>query len=166
MPFFNVAEYSHFQISDCSHSSQYQSSGSPLQKMGFVDTWSHWMPHGWSPPLQQAPFTCQTCGKSYKTKDYLQRHEKSHDASLFMCKKCTQFFPSQELYDMHVEMKHGEMERKHICAICGKGFNRVQYLYRHIGMHEKQIARNALFGMAYSGSDNQTASCDEVQESV
>ena len=83
-----------------------------------------------------------------------------------MCKKCTQFFPNRELYDIHVEMKHGEMERKHICAICGKGFNRVQYLYRHIGMHEKQIARSTLFGMAYGGATEQSVASDEGQESV
>ena len=105
------------------------------------EAWANWMTQQMDNTVDQSGYMCDICGKSYKTKDYLQRHEKSHDSTLIMCKKCTQYFPSQEHYEIHVEMKHGQMERKHICAMCGKGFNRAQYLQRHILQHEKRMAK-------------------------
>ena len=74
-------------------------------------------------------FRCQICHEQYATKSNLKRHYKKHnDNNKFVCRKCTQYFSSQEELTAHETAKHSF---KHLCTSCGKTFSKKAHLQVH-----------------------------------
>lgn len=78
-------------------------------------------------------FSCQICSKTFKTKQLLKNHEKTHNKQ-FQCSACSKKFPSQSRLNTHRKENH-ENPRSFGCEECGKKFNRKGNLKKHQEIH-------------------------------
>ncbi|XP_058059594.1 transcription factor grauzone-like [Anopheles bellator] len=113
--------------------------------------------------LNPSLFTCEVCGKSYRSKEYLQRHQQeSHDTTLerkYKCTECSHSFLRKHLLTAHlarhVKVQCSECDRVlsskaalgihmlkihgnaggQICDICGREFRTKTSFDKHIRKH-------------------------------
>ncbi|XP_056276875.1 zinc finger protein ZFMSA12A isoform X2 [Pseudoliparis swirei] len=82
-------------------------------------------------------FDCSQCGKSFKTKRLLGRHEPTHSQSrVFTCRQCGQVSPSMSELRSHQRIHPAE--RSNRCARCGKLFRSAACLAAHELRHGQQ----------------------------
>ncbi|XP_022109457.1 zinc finger protein 502-like [Acanthaster planci] len=81
------------------------------------------------------PFSCSTCGKTYKNKGHLMFHSKVHLADRpFKCPYCNKGFIQKGHLQRHV-MVHTE-EKPYVCTVCNKVFRQVSHLNDHKKIHD------------------------------
>ena len=86
--------------------------------------------------VNEKPFKCSHCPKSFSFRDYLSRHEKIHRKdNLFKCKKCDREFTTKDYLAKH--WKRHSTEKKFMCDKCGQRFAMREDLTKHIRRHEK-----------------------------
>ena len=84
------------------------------------------------------PILCDVCGKSFKSKTYLNTHMKLHSGNLpFQCEICRRGFLSK--YSLECHLVSHLNEKPYTCHVCGIKFCSEANMQRHIKVkHEKQ----------------------------
>ena len=76
------------------------------------------------------PFKCDACDKVFSRKNHLTQHKESvHSRELNACQTCSFTTTSKRALKRH-ESNHFKAS-SHLCALCGKGFTRLQYAVSH-----------------------------------
>ncbi|KAJ6646363.1 Zinc finger imprinted 3 [Pseudolycoriella hygida] len=78
-------------------------------------------------------FSCDKCGRIFKTYINLVRHRKYHSGDKFSCPTCSRVYPTKSTLRAHI-ITHSDI-RPHTCHICYKTFKRNQDLKFHINQH-------------------------------
>ncbi|XP_037052363.1 zinc finger protein 1 homolog [Bradysia coprophila] len=78
-------------------------------------------------------FSCDKCGRIFKTYINLVRHRKYHSGDKFSCPTCSRVYPTKSTLRAHI-ITHSNV-RPHDCPICHKTFKRNQDLKFHINQH-------------------------------
>ncbi|XP_055378845.1 transcription factor grauzone-like [Condylostylus longicornis] len=82
---------------------------------------------------------CSFCGKSFKLKTILKRHQLIHmpeEEKKFICNECGKKYPSKGTLSSHIRIYH---DRRYagMCDICGKTYNNKEDVRRHrLEVHE------------------------------
>ncbi|XP_062712426.1 zinc finger protein 271-like isoform X2 [Aedes albopictus] len=97
-------------------------------------------------------FACRHCSRGFPSTELLLRHVKQqcqNQHKKFLCTFCNEKFMWQTSLNKHAKVKHkparplwikaepgsGEEEKKYVCQVCCKGFQRLEHLERHIKIH-------------------------------
>ena len=88
-----------------------------------------------------ATFECQDCGKIFKHKGYLKKHQLMHDSSAqgkpFNCNLCEKTYSRPEYLNKHKRYKHENSEvGKWECKLCGKTYAQSGGLFLHKKTHK------------------------------
>nr|XP_040026301.1 zinc finger protein ZFMSA12A isoform X2 [Gasterosteus aculeatus aculeatus] len=82
-------------------------------------------------------FDCSQCGKSFKTKHLLSKHEVTHSQRrVFTCRRCRKAFPSITELRSHQRIHPADLSTP--CTQCGKYFRSVASLAAHELQHRRQ----------------------------
>ncbi|KAF8770538.1 Zinc finger protein 26 like protein [Argiope bruennichi] len=85
---------------------------------------------------QGKPF-CFGCFRFLATKDELDNHMKDHLVSdAYDCDKCEKRYKSESDRAKHRCIYNGP--RPYLCKLCGKRFNRLYHLERHLDLHKRK----------------------------
>lgn len=81
------------------------------------------------------PFVCNICGKDFKLKYYVNLHMRTHTRirPTFECDVCHQVFPT-DFRTKHM-LVH-DVEKSHLCFVCGAGFVNDAGLKVHMRKHQ------------------------------
>ncbi|XP_043476206.1 zinc finger protein 570-like isoform X1 [Leptopilina heterotoma] len=85
------------------------------------------------------PLPCIYCGRRFLEQANLDKHELSHRAAEqrhHACDVCHKTFVSS--VDLSIHLKTHDPDRKFDCEVCGREFNRVNNLQRHMMVHQQQ----------------------------
>ncbi|XP_011313652.1 zinc finger imprinted 3-like isoform X2 [Fopius arisanus] len=106
------------------------------------------------------PLPCIYCGRRFIDKPTLQKHEQSHLAAeqrTHTCDICHKTFISATDLSMH--KKNHDPDKKFDCEVCGREFNRLNNLQRHMLVHQ-QSSRGESFEKNQQGQNQEILSCD------
>ncbi|XP_034943226.1 zinc finger and SCAN domain-containing protein 12-like isoform X2 [Chelonus insularis] len=99
---------------------------------------------------ESKPLPCIYCGRRFVDKPALQKHEESHLAGEqqrgHTCDICHKLFSTST--DLMVHKKNHDPDKKFDCEVCGREFNRLNNLQRHMLVHQQQ------------GQNQEILSCD------
>ena len=83
---------------------------------------------------------CEICNKTFKTKNYLTEHKRTHrEPEEYSCDKCLKVFGSISNLRGHIKTKH-ESTSSYSCEYCSKKFERAFCLKRHTDSCQNRIA--------------------------
>lgn len=83
----------------------------------------------------ERPFGCTTCGKAFSRKEHLLRHTVSHTGQkLYACDVCQKSFSRKD--NLHKHKKTHGINGPHVCETCGKSFVVKHYYVMHKAQHE------------------------------
>ena len=90
------------------------------------------------------PFICNTdgCGKTFKRRYYLTKHQRSHTSKLFVCtqKACEETFTAKLYLKRHINEIHSSTPKSYKCRTCGKGFvTKGKRVYHQRTVHQKLV---------------------------
>ncbi|XP_042310115.1 uncharacterized protein LOC121923616 [Sceloporus undulatus] len=86
------------------------------------------------PLVEEKPFKCSDCGKSFRMKDKLVRHHKTHTGEKpYGCLDCGKYFSTKYGLFRHHRIHRGE--KPYECSYCGKCFRMNYDLIRHNRIH-------------------------------
>jgi len=80
-------------------------------------------------------FSCETCGKLFKTRKCLKRHSVIHLSASHPCETCGKCFKTGKEMRQHA-LRHNDV--RHPCEQCGKDFNTPRDLRKHVARHIKK----------------------------
>ncbi|XP_060093876.1 zinc finger and SCAN domain-containing protein 23-like [Heteronotia binoei] len=84
--------------------------------------------------MDEKPYQCWDCGKSFSTKDKLIRHHKTHTGEKpYKCLDCGKYFSTKYGLFRHYRIHKGE--KPYECSYCGKFFRMNYDLVRHHRIH-------------------------------
>lgn len=84
--------------------------------------------------LEDKPFKCDSCDKSFRHNLTLIRHIKAHsEGKKYHCDLCSKDFSRSDSFQRHQKLHTGEKPFR--CETCGKSFNRNDYLQKHMKTH-------------------------------
>ncbi|XP_055359386.1 zinc finger protein 1035 [Betta splendens] len=122
----------------------------PVCSMQFSSQ-SSFLEHQNKAHLNEKPFKCELCGKSFPLRRYLRRHEQRHrtklasertnqtQEKLFKCTQChTQFTKAQDL-SVHMRIHSEQQFGEYRCDMCYKSFNQWQLLKAHQESHVGEV---------------------------
>ncbi|XP_073411723.1 uncharacterized protein [Dendrobates tinctorius] len=85
-------------------------------------------------PKAKKSFSCSECGKCFRLKLILDRHQRTHTGEKpFSCSECGKCFNQKSVLDRHQRTHTGE--KPFSCSECGKCFNRKSILDSHQRTH-------------------------------
>lgn len=117
---FDVLETPHMQFLDPIKQLQF------FREAGLTD----------APELCDKTFKCNVCGKAFKRKSHLTRHQILHTGQKpFACQLCDERFTRSENRARHVMQVH-QTGAQHECTICHKQFGKLHTMERHMKLHE------------------------------
>ncbi|XP_046749560.1 zinc finger and SCAN domain-containing protein 21-like isoform X5 [Diprion similis] len=101
---------------------------------------------------QSRPLPCIYCGRRFLDKASLAKHEQSHlggEQRTHTCDICHKAF--MHASDLALHKKNHDPERKFDCEVCGREFNRLNNLQRHMMVHQQ---------VHMQGNNDEALSCD------
>ncbi|KAK0173264.1 hypothetical protein PV328_006488 [Microctonus aethiopoides] len=106
---------------------------------------------------ESKPLPCIYCGRRFLDKPSLQKHEESHLAGELQrthnCEICHKSFMTAA--DLSLHKKNHDPDKKFDCEVCGREFNRLNNLQRHMLVHQ-QVREKA----PQQGQNQEILSCD------
>ncbi|XP_065660970.1 zinc finger and SCAN domain-containing protein 23 isoform X4 [Hydra vulgaris] len=83
-------------------------------------------------------YRCNLCNFTYSDQGGLDKHMKAkHAAKTAVCKECGKAYSSKSSLAQHVHHYHRH-PMAHNCAVCGKKFNRKDFLLKHLKTHTSE----------------------------
>lgn len=140
---------------------------------------------------QPKKFQCKKCGKAYRRKTHLERHEHIHN-SIFECIHCGMVFHHPIIFDLHLNKFHRESQsnvenpkhlpgtdcnqdskqlvhqRKHEttqvsfeCVICGMAYERLEGLKAHLKNHPDIVQKPEQIQSSYQYDSTKVFACNQ-----
>ncbi|KAG6446620.1 hypothetical protein O3G_MSEX004541 [Manduca sexta] len=85
--------------------------------------------------LDNKPFICKLCGRTYKTVYEIMCHARAHDGPKLHCSLKCGFSTAYKGALKEHERRHGNPDYKYTCESCGKGFHVKTWYYQHLNVH-------------------------------
>ncbi|XP_076631972.1 uncharacterized protein LOC143347031 isoform X2 [Colletes latitarsis] len=101
---------------------------------------------------QSRPLPCIYCGRRFVEKASLAKHEQSHLADeqrAHTCDVCHKSF--LHATDLSLHKKYHDPDKKFDCEVCGREFNRLNNLQRHMMVHQQQGANEEILSCDVCG---------------
>nr|XP_003701393.2 PREDICTED: uncharacterized protein LOC100882727 [Megachile rotundata] len=101
---------------------------------------------------QSRPLPCIYCGRRFVEKASLVKHEQSHlagDQRTHTCDVCHKSF--LHATDLNLHKKYHDPDKKFDCEVCGREFNRLNNLQRHMMVHQQQGANEEILSCDVCG---------------
>ncbi|XP_016912545.1 zinc finger protein 62 isoform X1 [Apis cerana] len=101
---------------------------------------------------QSRPLPCIYCGRRFVDKASLVKHEQSHlagDQRTHTCDVCHKSF--LHATDLSLHKKYHDPDKKFDCNVCGREFNRLNNLQRHMMVHQQQGANEEILSCDVCG---------------
>eukprot|EP00795_Rhopilema_esculentum_P012984 gene12984-3751_t len=88
----------------------------------------------WLTASSMKGFTCNACGKAFRWKNDMQRHERIHTGEKpFQCDICDRSFCQESNLKFHLQRHRGE--KPYLCEVCGRCFTLKDTLLKHNTVH-------------------------------
>lgn len=85
------------------------------------------------------PYTCPTCGKTYKFSDHLYTHMRVHSGEKpYKCDECARTFSACSNLNLH-KKSHSIKREKFMCSTCSRTYRSRELLAKHEFNHKKNI---------------------------
>jgi len=86
----------------------------------------------------ERPYECDSCGKRFNTSKELLVHKRTHTGDKpYKCTTCGLGFAQYGTLKRH-KITHNKGKKDNVCDLCGKGFDRKDYLNWHKKLHEAE----------------------------
>lgn len=93
------------------------------------------------------PYSCQECGKKFRTRSNLDVHMRVHNGDLpFICEQCGKAFRYQFNLHVHRQTHSAGAEdssvKPYSCQVCGRSYRSKILLSRHVKDHQQIVPYN------------------------
>ena len=99
-------------------------------------------PEGFGINIFNDEFSCEICGKFFRTQGLLNKHQGAHSDELpYCCEVCGKRFKSKYTLPKHIKNMHSEAKhlRPYKCQFCPKSYKQSNHLADHMTIHTGRI---------------------------